>query len=201
MRSRIRHSLSSLAPVWLLVTACQTNGARHAVSVDSGPAIAADGGRMPATSPSAAASGYGQPTLCSRPGADTVRDIFCASDAPSITSLSDLEVALGLHFDDVAPDAQGVVGFATYSGDVYRSAVFLTHSTALSGDLVSSINPRAILFDGRSFLAFNRGVQQVEIASADRTREHAAPRSPSDRSRLTSARHRLPEERATLRRR
>jgi cytochrome c553 len=46
----------------------------------------------------------------------------------------------------------------------------LSHSTALGGDVVSPINPRAILIGGGSVLAFNRGAQQVEIASNARDR-------------------------------
>jgi hypothetical protein len=46
--------------------------------------------------------------------------------------------------------------------------VLLNTSTALSGRLVSTINPRVIVLRSRTALAFNRGVQQVELLSRDR---------------------------------
>jgi mono/diheme cytochrome c family protein len=46
--------------------------------------------------------------------------------------------------------------------------VFLSHSTALSGALVSPLNPRAIMVGSLTVVAFNRGVQQAELASLDR---------------------------------
>ncbi|HEX6244611.1 MAG TPA: hypothetical protein VFZ61_27020, partial [Polyangiales bacterium] len=49
-----------------------------------------------------------------------------------------------------------------------KHAVLLGHSTALSGHLVSSINPRAIVMNDRTLIAFQRGAQKVEIATADR---------------------------------
>jgi cytochrome c553 len=46
--------------------------------------------------------------------------------------------------------------------------VMLGHSTALSGKLVSPLNPRVFIIRAGTILAFHRGVQQVEIATRDR---------------------------------
>jgi hypothetical protein len=46
--------------------------------------------------------------------------------------------------------------------------VMLNTSTALSGRLVSTLNPRAIVLGSSTFLAFNRGIQRVELISRDR---------------------------------
>jgi hypothetical protein len=45
--------------------------------------------------------------------------------------------------------------------------VLLSHSTALSGDLVSELNPRAIFGTRELLVAFSRGIQQVELAALD----------------------------------
>jgi len=49
--------------------------------------------------------------------------------------------------------------------------LLLAHSTALSGHLVSSINPRLLLlfFSNHAYVTFQRGVQQIEIAARTRT--------------------------------
>ena len=46
----------------------------------------------------------------------------------------------------------------------------LGHSTALSGHLVSSINPRVIILGNGSVMAFQRGVQKVEVITAARNK-------------------------------
>jgi mono/diheme cytochrome c family protein len=51
---------------------------------------------------------------------------------------------------------------------VYTGAVVVAHSTALSGDVVSELNPRTIILGPGMFLAFSRGIQQVEIAAVDK---------------------------------
>lgn len=97
------------------------------------------------------------PRLCERPGRDdAIRDLFCAEDAPRIESLAQLQSALGL------------VTYPRDASDHRTSAVILAHSTALSGDVVSELNPRAIVSNGSLFFAFSRGVQQVEFAAVDR---------------------------------
>jgi len=109
-----------------------------------------------------------RPALCARPGDDAVRDVFCAAAPPRIGSLADLHGAL-----QVAPVGPGSPTYV--EGDHYPApgifqtgglAVTLGHSTSLSGRVVSSINPRVIVPGGsHSLLAFQRGVQKVEIAT------------------------------------
>ncbi|HET8935000.1 MAG TPA: hypothetical protein VFN67_16240 [Polyangiales bacterium] len=102
---------------------------------------------------------FTRPTLCDRDArSDVVRDLFCAESGKHIASLADLETALGLTNPEVL-------------GTVYGGAVALAHSTSLSGDLVSELNPRTIVTTARLFVAFSRGIQQVEMAALDHTVE------------------------------
>ena len=55
-------------------------------------------------------------------------------------------------------------------GTLVDVAVFMGHSTALSGHLVSPINPRAIILGNSTVMTFQRGVQQVELATFARDR-------------------------------
>jgi cytochrome c553 len=87
-----------------------------------------------------------------------VRSLLCEGTPPSITSLADLQRGLKLQGEDEG------------SGYGYGlQPILLSHSTALSGRLVSPINPRAIFSNGGVLLAFQRGAQQVEIAARDRS--------------------------------
>jgi hypothetical protein len=129
------------------ILACQPDASHHAdAPADSGSVVPPD-----------PIDGASLPAFCSRKGADAVRDIFCKDGAPGISSLRDLETRLKLAFSP-----EGVVG--TYLSRV----AILGHSTALSGELVSPLNPRVIIIGANTLLAFNRGVQQVEIVSFDR---------------------------------
>lgn len=101
-----------------------------------------------------------RPALCEREGQDAVRDVFCASAPPVIRNLYDLQLQLGLQ---TTAKAEGV----TY----YNNPILLGHSTSLSGHLVSPINPRAFLVGADVVLAFQRGVQRVELAAKARDRE------------------------------
>jgi hypothetical protein len=112
--------------------------------------------------------------LCKAGPVDPITERLCA--APTITSLLDLERALGVSIVDPRM-GNGQAGNASFA--------LLAHSTATNGRLVSSLNPRAFLFTtpasvARVFgepvpepdlvvLAFTRGVQEVELASRDRT--------------------------------
>ncbi len=84
--------------------------------------------------------------------------------------MHDLESLVGLGLEE--PDG-GIVteaGAAAAEPGIagYLAVALLDHSTSLSGSLVSPINPRAILLGTPTALAFNRGVQSVEIATLDR---------------------------------
>jgi hypothetical protein len=104
--------------------------------------------------------------FCERERSDAVRDVFCEEGAPEIRDLRDLRARLDLDF--FAPGASVPETGEGYGGSFDMRVVFLGHSTALSGQLVSPINPRAILLGKKAMLAFNRGVQQVELISRDR---------------------------------
>jgi hypothetical protein len=106
--------------------------------------------------------------FCGRSREDVVRDLFCQTEPPDVRSLKELQDRLGMT-SFLGPDG-GLQGdyYGSSATGAPSSLVLLGHSTALSGRLVSPINPRAILLSTRTFLAFNRGVQQVEIATRDR---------------------------------
>lgn len=108
-----------------------------------------------------------RPALCDRSADDAVRDLFCADAPAHIQSLADLQAGLG--FDYRQPDSAGSANPDPYATSYSSFVVFLGHSTALSGQLVSPINPRAIMINASTFMAFSRGVQQVEVIAQDRT--------------------------------
>ena len=101
--------------------------------------------------------------VCESGHDDSIRRLFCKKDAPQITSLNDLQVALQLD-----PTKLAGVGGSALAG----------HSTSLSTRAISAINPRVITFrlltdmynGGRGglemvILAFHRGEQFVELAT------------------------------------
>lgn len=108
------------------------------------------------------------PAFCARSGvaANAIRDVFCGSAFPEINNLADLQSAL-----EVKP---GPAGSQPVISDPYSAVKFIVatgHSTALSGHSVSPINPRLIVIGRDTILAFQRGVQRVELA----TRVRGAP--------------------------
>jgi hypothetical protein len=116
-----------------------------------------------------------RPSFCARKGDDAVREVFCADSPPTIQSLHDLQVAL-----DVDPSQLGATGRASAAAAANSYAavsylVALGHSTALRGHLVSPINPRAIVLGRETILAFQRGVQSIELAS--RVRDQGSGRA------------------------
>lgn len=121
---------------------------RGADGLDAGVLAAGDGAAEPA-------SHSRRFPACARAADNAVTDVFCAPEPPQVEGLVDLQRQLGL-------EVAAVAGGRTL-------AVLLGHSTALSGHLVSSINPRAILMDRVTAVAFQRGVQRVEIAARGRT--------------------------------
>ena len=104
--------------------------------------------------------GASRAPFCAREGDDVIRDIFCADSPPPITSLADIENLL--EFLPVEPGPGRPIRIPN-ADPALGSVAVLGHSTALPGHLVSSINPRAIVLGERAILAFQRGVQRLEI--------------------------------------
>ena len=100
------------------------------------------------------------PAFCTRPGNDAVRDLFCGAKPPAIESVHDLRAALQLE-PPPDPSTDERAPFESAAGYV----AVLAHSTALSGHLVSPINPRAIVIGTRTVMAYQRGVQRIELAA------------------------------------
>lgn len=98
------------------------------------------------------------PGFCARSGADAVRDAFCA-EPRAVRSLHDLQLLVDA---DPSPAQSETTPSDPKSK---RFPVALGHSTALSGHMVSTINPRLFVIGGDTITAFQRGVQHVELAS------------------------------------
>lgn len=140
-----------------------------AFASDSAPAeVTPDANQEPEASAPQAAIPEERKALCARPADDAVRDLFCKGELPPITGLRVL--ARGLKISTLRPEVSEATAAAVEldPNATISTAVFLGLSTALSGQLVSPINPRAILFNAQTFLAFQRGSQKVEIATNDR---------------------------------
>jgi hypothetical protein len=154
------------------------------VGCNDGPALERDAGREldasaeSAPGPDSATSASDEPqrpipseraALCARPADDAVRAVFCRGSDLSVSSLRQLAARLQMRALPVDMDeAAAALVQVDDPTKVVEHAVFLAHSTALSGQLVSSINPRAILLSKNTQIAFQRGVQKVEIATVDR---------------------------------
>jgi mono/diheme cytochrome c family protein len=92
--------------------------------------------------------------------------VFCTDTPPKIGSLSELQQRLDL--DPAAPPHAGTDYASVYG--VTKVALALGHSTALSGHVVSPLNPRLLILGERTFMAFQRGVQQLELITVARDR-------------------------------
>jgi len=137
-----------------IAAACSSNG-------EAPESPASDGGPM--------ANESHRPAFCMREGADEVRDVFCVDPRPTVRGLADLQVLVGHKRAMQAAPAQAVP--SEPGGDLSNqlaAVAALTHSTALSGHLVSPINPRVIAIGANTFTAFQRGVQRVELISRAR---------------------------------
>jgi len=164
---------SSLRSVVHLTVACTLLACDVSATVDAPPPVAAADESPPLVAasdtdcPEPTEPSPERPSLCARPADDAVRDLFCKGPVPRIRSLRELEERLGLVAPGSGTDDVSLPGSASPTG---AEAVYLGLSTALAGHLVSPINPRTILVGQETALAFQRGVQQVEIASFDRAR-------------------------------
>jgi mono/diheme cytochrome c family protein len=101
------------------------------------------------------------PALCERDRGDKVRDVFCADAPAEVTGLADLQQLLG-----TVPGAPAQPVSGMYQADAF--VTMLGHSTALSGQRVSTLNPRMIVLSDGVFMAFQRGVQKVELIAKAR---------------------------------
>jgi cytochrome c553 len=143
-------------------------GRASPVEPDANVVVALDAGSRAEEPLDSTSSGRRKPGFCARPGEDAVRDLFCAESAPSITRLRELQDQLGVNGSIRAPEVTQYddAGFALEDPNtIVDVAVFMGHSTALSGRLVSPINPRAIVLGKSTVMTFQRGVQQVEIVA------------------------------------
>jgi mono/diheme cytochrome c family protein len=108
--------------------------------------------------------------VCDDGQEDLIHRVFCGDDRPEITSLHDLQVAVGLD--------PGMLG--GFSGSALTA-----HSTSLSKRAISAINPRVIMFRmvvdllnagtgpiEFATLAFARGEQFAELAIMNSEREY-----------------------------
>lgn len=114
--------------------------------------------------------------LCSRLQAanaqNVVRDTFCGTTRPTITSLKELQSALGLGF--VNPNATGRRNNGRQGNPAFT---LVGHSSSLVARLTSAINPRALIFTppnrrnptpGLIVMGYVRGDQFAEIVTSDR---------------------------------
>ena len=129
--------------------------------MDAGEPPMDSGGEPQQPGPAPADAAVGRSPFCARAGDDVIRDIFCVDSPPPITSLTDIQNLLELLPVEPGPDrpiripnSDPALGFVAVLG----------HSTALPGNLVSPINPRAIVLGDRAMVAFQRGVQRLELA-------------------------------------
>jgi hypothetical protein len=100
--------------------------------------------------------------LCKRGGRDKVRQVFCAANPPRITSLKELQAALGL----TGNGNGGVLGAIAGSSGF----TFTAHSSSLVARFVSAANPRLIMFNnqgGNVALGFVRGEQFAEVIAEE----------------------------------
>ncbi|HEX5658312.1 MAG TPA: hypothetical protein VFX59_14015 [Polyangiales bacterium] len=152
--------------------ACSTE--REGPSVDAGTSLLDAAPHLDAKTDARPSNARAdRPGFCDRPGDDVVRDVFCGDVAPQITNLRELYDQLGVN-GSIRPPGATAYADAGYAIEdpttIIDVAVFMGHSTALSGRLVSPINPRAILFGKHNVSTFQRGVQQVEIVAFARDR-------------------------------
>jgi hypothetical protein len=126
-----------------LLCACEGGGAGDAGVPFDGPAALA------------------RPALCDRAGDDPIRDVFCAAEPPAISGFEDVMRLFDLHPDDYDP-----LSSRTLDPTLHITA--LGHSTALPAHVVSPLNPRLIILGGKAIVAFQRGVQRIELSTVTR---------------------------------
>jgi hypothetical protein len=180
--------MRGLISVLVLATACtgsidpgNGSGTFDPGTTDSGTSAPMGDPLDSAVDPLTALNGFKQGAaqladLCARNNGDAVSKAFCASATPpTITSVVDLQVLLGLDFK---------AGNTTNGKNGNPAFVLSGHSSSLVTHFTSAINPRAIIFTppkstGRvgtpqplasfTVMGFVRGEQFVELISNDPT--------------------------------
>jgi cytochrome c553 len=145
-----------------VLMACDSGEPEHKVAKPSAAASARDAGSAEVEVP--------LPGFCMRPDQDAVRDVFCGDEAPDIQGLHDLQTLLEISptsKDDGLPYVGGAMPDNPYHA-ASRVAV-MSHSTSLSGELVSPINPRVFVMGSKTIMAYVRGTQRIELVSESRT--------------------------------
>lgn len=152
---------SAIAGSMLLLCACASDTAARPAeqaTLDAGGGKAGEADKADAAA--SQISRDKRPALCERDRGDNVRDVFCADEPPEVRSLADLQSLL-----------HAVPGESNHLEEMYGSKSFVTllsHSTSLFGQSVSAINPRMIVIGEGLVMAFQRGVQKVEVIAAAR---------------------------------
>lgn len=163
----MRCACSTLAVCALLVTACTGDAGERAHEPRPRSRAAIDAGASePPTDAGEPRSGLQRPAFCERQTDDVVRDVFCASEPPVVRSLQDFQKLFDV--DPRGPDTDDPFKTAYYLNPINGDVAVLGHSTALSGRVVSPINPRAISIGDKIMLTYQRGVQRIELATRDR---------------------------------
>lgn len=141
----------AVAYICCVLSACSCGSGDHA------PARNHDAGPV-ANQPSPREAG--PPSFCARAQPDAITAVFCREQPPPLRNLDDLQVLLAFK------PAESQAGEYTDPRDAYNllySVAVLSHSTSLDGRVVSPINPRVIHMAADTFMAFQRGVQRVEL--------------------------------------
>jgi hypothetical protein len=174
--SWVRHFITVLGPCAILAcgsdatsptnpTKSQPTQHEHqdaAVVEDPADAAAAEAGAAAAFDPN-------KPAFCARAGDDAVRDIFCADNPVTIGSLEDFQNLFEVNPRGRDPnDPPDEFAEALYLSPINGDVAVIGHSTALPGHIISPINPRWIAMGSKIILAYQRGVQRVELASRAR---------------------------------
>jgi hypothetical protein len=162
--------------VWLiLLSACGEHRSSQASpmqdAADAGVGHHVDAGPLPdASRPDAAAASdnAARPAFCAHAGDDVVHDAFCKGPVPEIRSLRDLQLLLALRPEEDPPEPMPITPGQVDPYYTLSAVVVLGHSTALSGHLVSTLNPRVIVMGAETFLTFTRGEQRVELIARTR---------------------------------
>jgi hypothetical protein len=143
------------------------------VELDASPARDASTAGGSSGSGGSDATAADRPAFCAHDGDDAVHDAFCMGPVPAIRSLRDLQLLLALRPEDEPLEPTPVVPGQSEPSYTLSAVAVLGHSTALSGHLVSTLNPRVIVMGAETFLTFTRGEQRVELISRTR-RDYSA---------------------------